>query len=272
MAERVPEILVEQLALGELTPERAAEVRQRLEAEPGGLARLTAIAASNDEILEQYPAEQVVPVLAEKLRRRTPAQRRAIWRPALIAAPLAAAAVLVAVWVLPADDGGQGKGPAELAIWNATKGDPRLVLHRKGTGTEIERLQSGAIAREGDLIQVGYLPSQARHGVIVSVDGRGEVTLHLPADIGHSTRLRAIEGAKGQALHTTAFAYELDDAPNFERFFFVTASKPIDIGAILDTARSLGPSRDHPLALAPGLRVVEFVLAKQPATGGDAQR
>lgn len=53
--ERVPELLVELYALGELGPEQAREVEQRLEKEEGGLERVAAIQRSNEEILEEYP-------------------------------------------------------------------------------------------------------------------------------------------------------------------------------------------------------------------------
>ncbi|TNF31117.1 MAG: ActD-like protein, partial [Deltaproteobacteria bacterium] len=48
--ERVPQLLVEQLALGELDPERARDVTARLAAEPGGEARLAALRADDDAI------------------------------------------------------------------------------------------------------------------------------------------------------------------------------------------------------------------------------
>ena len=56
---RVPDLLVEQLALGELSPKRAAELRARLQAERGGLERLAAIELENSAILQALPPRRV---------------------------------------------------------------------------------------------------------------------------------------------------------------------------------------------------------------------
>ncbi len=58
---RVPDLLVEQLVLGELTPARAAEVRAALERDPDGEQRVAALAASSEAILARYPSVFGVP-------------------------------------------------------------------------------------------------------------------------------------------------------------------------------------------------------------------
>ena len=49
----VPEILIEQYALGELSPQRAREIEQS----PGFAERIAEIERSNAEVLAQYPPE-----------------------------------------------------------------------------------------------------------------------------------------------------------------------------------------------------------------------
>jgi hypothetical protein len=82
--------------------------------------------------------------------------------------------------------------------------------------------------------------------VILSVDGRGAVTRHLPANgaraalLGHD-RMNLLDAA-----------YELDDAPGWERFYFVTADAAFDVEGIVSAARQLA-ARDlrHPPGLLP---------------------
>jgi hypothetical protein len=87
-----------------------------------------------------------------------------------------------------------------------------------------------AVVRSRDLLQLSYNGGGQSHGLIASVDGAGAVTLHFPASEGAATNLAA-------TTTTLPHAYALDDAPRFERFFFVTANAPI---AIKRTMATLG--------------------------------
>jgi hypothetical protein len=69
--------------------------------------------------------------------------------------------------------------------------------------------------------------------VILSIDGRGTVTLHLPESQEKSTKL---ESGKQFLLPS---AFELDDAPNFERFFFLISESPIDVNSILEEVQNM---------------------------------
>jgi len=60
-------------------------------------------------------------------------------------------------------------------------------------------------------------------------------------------------------------AYELDDAPAFERFFLVQARKPFPVATALEAARALAaqPSaRRQSLALPPGFEQISLALDK----------
>src|SRR5690606_19161898 len=88
--------------------------------------------------------------------------------------------------------------------------EPHLALHRRAAGAVVERLGEGATARAGDVLQVSYVAAGRRRGAVLSIDGRGVVTLHFPERAGAATEL-VQEGAV-----PLAHAYELDDAPAFE--------------------------------------------------------
>jgi hypothetical protein len=75
--------------------------------------------------------------------------------------------------------------------------------------------------------------------MILSIDGKGAVTLHLPERKGDSTKLELGK----QSLLSNAF--ELDDAPEFERFFFLTSDSPIDVDGVLQEAQDLAKNLEQ---------------------------
>ena len=155
--------------------------------------------------------------------------------------------------------------PASVGTgWATRRGlEPHLVLDRQ-TARTVERLHSGDVVRPGDLVQVSYVAAGHRYGVVVSVDGRGAVTLHHPAVAHQASRIEA----RGEVPLDHAF--ELDDAPGFERFFFVAASAaPLDASLVLAAAHRLArdglvASRQQPLPLPADVVQSSFLLRKTP--------
>ncbi len=138
--------------------------------------------------------------------------------------------------------------------------EPRLEIDCQDTG----RLQPGAVVAPGDVVQVSYVAAGHRYGVVVSVDGRGSVTLH------HPPRLEDVPKVRARGENPLSHAFELDDAPGFERFFFVTASgEPPDPGVVLEAAHRLArgglvAARSEPLPLPNDLAQTSFLLRKAP--------
>jgi hypothetical protein len=106
------------------------------------------------------------------------------------------------------------------------------------------------------VIQLKYSAKGAKYGVIFSIDGRGTVTLHYPGGAETPSTLDA------GGTHALDFSYELDDAPDFERFFFVTAHHPIDFKAVIEKAKTEKPGAEGRLSLDPSLSQCDFVLKK----------
>jgi hypothetical protein len=248
---QTPEWLVERLAAGELPEDRAADVRARLATEPGGEERLRAIAESNGEILARLPPAAVAAAVRGRVRRR---------RIGLLLAPAMATAAVIAVIALRGSPGGPGgPGGDGAGGYTGIKGAPSLVIHRQ-RDLAVERLTPGALVRERDLLQVAYQAAGRSHGVVLSLDGAGKVTLHLPVGAADAGRL-----APGGPTALPE-AFELDAAPGFERFFFVTARSPFAVAPLLEAARALGRRPDAaavaPLALPAGLEQTSFLLRK----------
>ena len=241
----VPDFLVEQLHLGELDAQTAAEVRAALGAEAD--PRLADLAAQDAMIQAQYPAQMVVPRILASVPQ---AGRR--W-PLVLPALLAAAA---GVWLAarPAQTPAPSARSIESVDTVRAKGPLRPVLQVMRAGEAPTPVTADEQLSAGDRVQLRFQPRGALHAVIVSVDGRGATTLHVPDAVDASTALPA-----GAQRLTVGHAYELDDAPQFERFFLITADAPLDPDALLTAAAEAGMGDLTP---PPDARVEAFTLRK----------
>lgn len=150
----------------------------------------------------------------------------------LLAVGLAAACALLLMWPRSA--------PRQLETTERSKGlAPSLQVYRR-QGSSAELLGPETPLRAHDVLQLGYVAAGHAHGVLLSIDGAGQVTLHQPAEPQASTRL---QGTQGERLLTTA--YELDDAPDFERFFWIVADQPLPVDTLLARARALATDKDR---------------------------
>jgi len=95
--------------------------------------------------------------------------------------------------------------------------EARMEVWKK-TPAGIVQLNDLDEVNEGDEIQLRYAVPEKCYGLLFSMDGNGALTLHM----GNGEK--AIELAPGK-MNSLPFAYKLDNAPYFEKFFFVTSSK-----------------------------------------------
>lgn len=150
--------------------------------------------------------------------------------------PLAAAALFaVAVGFFGFFQQDEGGIPAGI---ERIKGmEPSLNIYRaEGEGAQLMDEREGA--REYDLLQIEYNGAGEPYGMIFSIDGRGTVTLHYPESLSQAPKLET-----GSVL--LPYSYQLDDAPDFERFFFVTSEKSFNPERILDSALRLASQENH---------------------------
>lgn len=260
---KISDLQLERLALGELPAPEAAALRARLSELDH--ARLAAIATSNLEILAAHPPA-AVRAEVERRRAATRSAPRLLW----LATPLAAAAATALV-LWPADppiDPAIDEPLPEPAIQTPSipdpgttriKGlEPHLLVFRQ-EGESAVPLQEPADAQPRDRLQLSYVAAGARFGVVLSLDGAGVVTLHYPASETAATTLQ-----QGGAVPLDR-SYELDAAPEFERFVLVTADTPLHTATILAAAKQLAGSPQAataPLVLPLELRQRSFLLRK----------
>lgn len=237
--------VLERYILNELPPGQMEEIENRLKKEPALREQIEKIKQSDREILDRYSADSVVPLIldrcrVEKSKQEWQARRRPVFVKRLLYASPALAAVLVLLFILlPGHRGIVDRGVGDSPDVTRIKGEetidmtrPNLVVYRQ-TGNTIELLENGEKAKEGDLLQIAYISAGENFGVVFSIDGNGAVTLHYPEKKKQSTFL------KKEKKVLLGSAYELDDAPGFERFFFITSPTPIDVDDILKKAWQL---------------------------------
>ena len=110
------------------------------------------------------------------------------------------------------DDGLRIKGlSARMEVWKKT-GDSAVQMENLGE------------AHEGDEIQLRYAVAEKCFGLLFSMDGNGTITMHM----GRENRAVELEPGK---MTTLPFAYRLDDAPKFEKFFFLTSKSEFELNA-----------------------------------------
>ncbi len=240
----LPDWLVERAALDEVPPASRARIER---ADPRELAdRVAAVRDDSAAELAHHPAGPALAqiaarVTAETRQRAERRRRRWSW---LGLATTAAAVLIVARFAAvrtPIDDPRRGDGTADDGT--RVKGPSRLVAFRQ-LGEQVERLAQDAVVRAGDVIQLRYNAGGQRYGLIASVDGAGVVTLHFPLSEEAPPQATAVSSETATLPH----AYALDDAPSFERFFFVTADEPVDVQQTLAALRSFAHRDDSATA------------------------
>lgn len=249
---RVSPLELERYLLGELSADRMAALKERESSDPDFKEQVRLLRVSNQSILFSHPPARMAAAIEERVGTGAAVRNRGGW--GLWAAPLVATAVVMYV-ALPPDrpvEALPGAGPDTTDI--ATDGvggtrskgldlNPEVRVYRQAGG-DAEQLADGALVSPGDVIQVAYTAGDQPHGVIVSIDGNGAVSQHWPTEPGGTTSLDA--GAEVRL----AAAWALDDAPGFERFYFVTAALPLDVAVVKAAAQDIADNGLARTALA----------------------
>jgi len=228
----VSAFLLERYHIGEVTPQEKLHVERTL-GESALAASLAELDRADREFFSRFPLRAS--------HKDTKAQRRMKIggiKPLVWGLSAAALALLLPLFVF------RNFIPAGDQIVDRIKGtstagySAELSVYLKGNsaGAEI-KLPDQAGIQTGNTVQLAYQiqgdASGERYGVIFSIDGRSSVTLHYPYAPGQSTML-----VSGKAVPLEE-AYTLDDAPDYEIFFFVIGDKPLETQDILNTAKKL---------------------------------
>lgn len=250
---RIPAWQLERHRLGELPPDQTASVNEVVAAEPEVRAELDRLQADDARTLAEHPPRMIASAIRARLDRDLPKSTPSRARFPVLAA--AAAVCLLALLPLVPEP----QSVPETRIKGLT---PSLLVFRE-SANRAEPLASSALAHADDVIQLAYQAAGKRYGVVISIDGRGHVTRHLPRTGAQAARLQP--GAPVPLPE----AYRLDDAPSFELFLLVTADSPFPVEAVVRAAEQrYGGGADSgrigvPLDLPANLDQFRFELRKE---------
>jgi hypothetical protein len=275
---RMPQLFFEQIFLHEKDAGDLSDGRKASLSESTLQGELDSIKRSNEEILETYTAEAMREAVMRKMGasaaaapfaltgQADPSAGKATARPPLrfrsfVAMASAAACLAIAAFIVVPKAGDRVAGSGLLALAERAKGDgPKLFIYLKDGNKAVE-LEDGSAVKQGDLLQLSYIAAGEQYGFILSIDGNGTVTSHYPDSGASSAKLTA----SGEV--PLDFAYELDDAPSFERFFFITGQKPFTVASFMENIRMRSRIGDLQTAdlskIVPlGTRLTEITLLK----------
>ncbi len=223
-----PDLFYEQLLLKELPVGKQEELNNAFSEE-----KIDSIKESNIEILNEYTPEKIGKEIREKLNKDKilpfTGQVRYISLAAAVLVLVFAGAFPFIIQKDQADriniglEGTRVKGTSYIQIY-------------KNTDNNAELLSDGSFAEENDLLQISYTSLGKKYGTIFSIDGNGVVTLHYPKLIEDSVQL---ENDGETALE---WSYKLDNAPAYEKFFFVTSKNEFSVEDVLYYAYTLAES------------------------------
>ncbi len=261
---------LEQFLLNELPDEIMDNIRIQIQTDSELKSRVDKLKNSSSDILEKYTAD----LMAAKIRSGIMLEKEKIYASAsgvqknnlavkdntpfmkifsdyfkgkslklvysISAASVATLAAFVIIFNLPGIF--TGSIPVKDDDVIRIKGmEPGISIHRK-TGSSIEKLKDMAKASRGDLLQIGYISTgEYKYGTILSIDGRGSVTLHFPESESGETLIKLNRKVMLKR------AYELDDSPYYEKFILIISVKPIDVKSVIEKAKILAQSRESAL-------------------------
>ena len=243
---KVPEIMLERFVLNELPADVALRIDEAMKHDRALRERAKALAELQSASNSRWIAESI----RQRLHQEPSSSGSILWW----AMPAVATVILAAIVTRPGDSQSAGI-PMEERI----KGpEAALSIYRK-TPSGSEQLDEGAVAHQGDVIRIGYRLSDTAFGMIASVDGRGVVTLHHPAATPRAARLR------GGEVVLLDQAYELDDAPKWERFYIITGTTEFEVAPVVEAISRLAAASNGaaPLPLSSTLNQATFQLQKE---------
>jgi anti-sigma factor RsiW len=244
---RISSFLLERYRIGEVTAEEKKYVEDILAKDEQAASALANLDNADNDFKRRFPLEKFFPS-EQKESINSGLQRMSVPRfgssglrkvPALVWSICAAALVVIVALPLIIL-----KNPRQAEFGDRIKGastenssiELSVYIKEKSSGEGV-KLTNQANVREGNTVQLAYQvsggASAEKYGIIFSIDGRSSVTMHFPYAPWQSTLL---ESGKPVPLDE---AYTLDDAPDYEIFFFVTGEKPLDVGKVMDTAKQL---------------------------------
>lgn len=218
----IPDWKLEKYLTGDLPVEEMRRVRELEATDEVFAARVRTMREDNLAILRKMPFESI----ETKLAARAPANFKFV--------KFAAAAVFVLAFagIFTFMNGEESVSPSSGSQTNMQLAMAETGTRIKGMESRMEvwkkttkgivQLENLSGATEGDEIQLRYSVPQKCFGILFSMDGNGTLTMHM----GDDNKAIALEPGK---MVTLPFAYKLDNAPKFEKFFLLTSQSEFEL-------------------------------------------
>ena len=240
----IPDWKLEKYLTGDLPAEEMREIREMEAADEIFANRVKMLREDNAAILKRLPFEKLSEKIAAMPGRSNAGAGNMVRVNFKLVKFAAAAALVLAVMTVAvfsqrslSEQGGTVLATAantqvmEVAMADASGDDgvrikglsARMEVWKK-TGDSAVQMENLGEAREGDEIQLRYAVAEKCFGLLFSMDGNGTITMHM----GHGNRAVELEPGK---MTTLPFAYKLDNAPKFEKFFFLTSKNEFELNA-----------------------------------------
>ena len=218
---QISDFKLERYLLGELPEVEMVALRKREAEDELFAARVKMMREEGERFLAENPFS----ALEDKLENDQRSVERSLWL--RVAAVLVVAFGIFSVVVLnrqtdivndASATSGMDVAMADVDNGTRIKGmTAGLEVWKKMGDSAVQMVNLGE-AREGDEIQLRYRVPQKCFGMLFSMDGNGTVTMHM----GEGNRAVELEPGK---MTTLPFAYKLDNAPKFEKFFLLTSGE-----------------------------------------------
>ena len=218
---QISDFKLERYLLGELPEVEMAALRKREAEDELFAARVKMMREEGERFLAENPFS----ALEDKLENDQRSVERSLWL--RVAAVLVVAFGIFSVVVLnrqtdivneTSATSGMDVAMADVDNGTRIKGmTAGLEVWKKMGDSAVQMVNLGE-AREGDEIQLRYRVPQKCFGMLFSMDGNGTVTMHM-GEGNHAVEL------KPGKMTTLPFAYKLDNAPKFEKFFLLTSGE-----------------------------------------------
>jgi len=234
---KVSNINLERFLIGELPYHEMEEIRKMAETDNTLKKRIIEIQKSNSDLFKKYNSTDIARQIEiryknsiiQKSNNKKDKVKQLFSQKSMYLFPLAASVALMMIFVSPAlltQAEHQNYAQENTLRFKGERSKLYIYIQRKDS---IELLSADSVVYAGDRLQVAFF-SDAKYGMIFSIDGSGSVTLHYPREEQIFSEIPANNKIK------LPYSYELDAAPGFEKFFFLTSEKEIHVAKILKKA------------------------------------
>lgn len=231
----ISDLLLEKYIHNELDAEEKLLLKNYFKNNKNAQRRVDKLRDSDKKIINDYPVEKIIGGVEYRCQEENERKKRKLLK---ILAPAVGLAAFTLIIINP----GFIKTfiPDKITLENTIrfKGGTKLYIYIK-KGNQVIQLENYSTVRTGDVIQVAYLAGADNYGVIFSLDGDRNISLHYPYNINNSAKL---EKDKKQYLTVSC---ELDTAPKYEQFYFITSKNKINVKTVMKKADQLRNNPDQ---------------------------